>query len=388
MLQGDFFMNILVDDIENQNNESTSKKSKKINQKRVKNLKRVKSGGYRPVLVDESNLSREALDLNESMTFIRVNYMDKNVFVCEQDIASFYLIVYLNQRYPNQMLENYSQIIGEGREKLNIKSRKISELPICFKNQKIKIKLDEDCTLFDLVNQYNLHSVPYSARHALANWYLDTSKFSNLILFVNEIPSNESVLRLQSESKRCVSLICNRIDRLVLNERDPLSFLLHDLVHAYKMFVNDYLFKGQIGFYNAILKIFDNNLLLGKRFIEDLMSSDEMFSDEFNYLISDMNSHSKHLFYYFKAILINAVKRKYNLVNKNDFLRDESLNEFNQMFECFLSCFEMNEEEKSVARQILFEVNSISSKDFDLKETQPFNLLDFSLLDNYFFKLA
>ena len=67
------------------------------------------------------------------------------------------------------------------------------------------IKQSNSITLFDVINNFNLHSVPYSARHSLVYWYL-REKF-DLVLFFNEIPSPRQVLEMQAKSKRCVSLI-------------------------------------------------------------------------------------------------------------------------------------------------------------------------------------
>ena len=63
---------------------------------------------------------------------------------------------------------------------------------------------------------------------------------------VDRIPTSYDVLEMQAAASRCASLITLKLDDLILNERDPLSFLLHDLVHAYKMFSDEMLLKGRI----------------------------------------------------------------------------------------------------------------------------------------------
>ena len=171
-----------------------------------------------------------------------------------------------------------------------------------------------------------------------------------------------------------------------MNERDAFSFLLHDLVHAYKMFNNHILLKGQIGFCKAIMKILENQQ--GKELINDLIKSDESFEENFNYLISDMNSHTKHLFYYFKAILINAFKAKFNL--KEEILNGNSLQEFQTTFNMFLSILKMNEMEKTVACKMLMPLQ-VDNNDLDYKQesnSKGFNVIDFTLLDNYFMNLC
>ena len=378
----EFLLNISIESVIP---EKTKKpKSRHINQREFKKKSR---GGYRPILVDESLLIQEAEKLETPLSLLKDKKLQETHFLSKQDMAAYYLIVYLNQRYPNCFLESYNPIITDNTVKIE-ESQALRNLSINFKSKNVANKLEKlkTETLFELINNFSLHSVPYSARYALVNWYAKSSKYHNLEVFINEIPSSECVLRMQADTKRCVSLICNKIDRLVMNERDPLSFLLHDLVHAHKMYNNDYLMRGQIGFYRAILKIYDDKK--GYELIQQLTANDKKFNDEFDYLISDMNSHPKHLFYYFKAILINAFKRKFKL-EASEFLKDESMCEFNQSFEIILKLFEMNENEKELARKMIVEVNSkyFSGNVTSQKSVDSFNLVDFTLLDSYFLKL-
>jgi hypothetical protein len=124
----------------------------------------------------------------------------------------------------------------------------------------------------------------------------------------------------------------------------------------------------------------------GSRALNQLLDQDDKFSEEFNYLISDMNSHPKHLFYYFKAILIYAFKRKHGLNERSNLLKGESLENFNRTFELFLSLFEMNSLEKEVSRSMI----SLNLEDTLYKKSdsiKPFNLVNFTALDAFFTKL-
>ena len=382
MIQIDFLSNIEIED--KQEKEKNSKINDSNFRKKIKQKYAI-TGGYRPVLVDETSLKNEAIELESRFQLLN-NHNDLN----DQDMVSFYILTYLNQRYPNNLFQNKNAIIADSSK---IKSNDYLNL-ISFKNKNIQSrlsKLENVKTLFDLINNFNLNSVPYSARFTLVNWYLsssiDESNKFKLILFVNKIPTSLDVLKMQSKGQRCVSMIYDKIDSLIMNERDPLSFLLHDLVHAFKMFSNDYLLKGQIGFYRAILKIFNDSN--GCLLLNELIENDKKFADEFDYLISDMNSHPKHLFYYFKAILIYAYKRKYGLDEKADVLCGESLIKFNESFELFLNLFEMNSNEKESCRQMLNVNDSYShfTNNINDKSVERFNLIDFTLLDNFFIKL-
>lgn len=168
-----------------------------------------------------------------------------------------------------------------------------------------------------------------------------------------------------------------------MGERDPFSFLLHDLVHAYKMFGNDYLLNGQIGFYRAMLKLFDPITSVSKKqfILDELLEFDLEFAEQFEYLISDMNSHPRHLFYYFKAILILAFKRRFG-VDKNARLADKPLKEFEELFETILEQFEMSQSEKMIARRVIPEKNT------ETDMLKPTNSMDFAELDKFFINLT
>lgn len=142
------------------------------------------------------------------------------------------------------------------------------------------------------------------------------------------------------------------------------------------MYNSDYLLQGQVGFCRAILKVFDS-----EQANDILASLDDQFHQEFDYLISDMNSHPKHLFYYLKAVLITAFRRKFDAQEN---LTGESLTEFNKLFELVIDQFGMNEQEKSLSRRLIFEVNSRNTQ----TSVESFNLIDFTLLDQFFLNLA
>jgi hypothetical protein len=334
--------------------------------------KKKAKGGYRPALVDQIDLGTESIELTQDMKIL----IDNMSSLCDQDVVSLYLLIYLNKRYPNNFLESSNKIIDSNHSKFaktQSRSRRIGDFNIKWRNNKLAKRLNDHLTLFEFVNSFNLHSVPQSARFSLASWYLEDN--FKLVLFVNKIPTPREVLEMQANAQRCVTIIFDRLDRLVLGERDPLSFMLHDLVHAYKMFHNEYLLKGQIGFSKAISNLLND--VTGAKLINELNESNKDFAHQFDYLISDMNSHWKHLFHYFKATLINAFKAKYKLTTD---LSGQSLEHFERTFEAILDILKMNESEKNVAKSILNENSLFDQKNFALD--------DFYLLENYFIKLS
>lgn len=192
--EDEFFQNISFD------SDSASKTSKHRPKANVVKAKKSPKGGYRPILVDQAQLNKEAAELEP-----QIRHVIYEVSMSDQDKASYFTLAYLNQRYPSNFLESLNPIVKSATPL--VMSRLLSDIPLKFKSDKVcnRLKSLNICSLFDVVNSFDLHSVPYSARFTLVNWYLD-NKF-DLVLFVNKIPSSKQVLTMQANSKRCVSLI-------------------------------------------------------------------------------------------------------------------------------------------------------------------------------------
>ena len=339
-----------------------SKKEKKISTKKFeKKATLKKKGGYRLVSVDLETLKEESTCLSIEINKLAAQWQEKNL--TNQDFVSLYIIIYLNKRYPNKFLESTNQIILDEK----VKSENYNKF-INITSSKIKERLDQTktFTVFDLINRFELHGIPKSSRIALVKWYLNIYDIVPML----EVATVKQVIELQANKKRCVTLPVENLDQLVENHRDALSFVLHDLQHAYKMFDNDVLLKGQVAFSILMLKILDLDL------IQNFLKNDQDFLDSFNYLVSDMNSHTKHLFFHFKTCLLNAFKRKYNLGEK-EHLTGVSLEDFNNNFELILELFEMNNAQKDSARSALF----------NQKVDGQFNSFDFTILNDFFLNL-
>ena len=357
--------NDLIDEFQDKCEEKRKEKNSRNNDKKLDESKRPKKqrrGGYKPVLVPLDELKQESKYLEPKLKSLIQNYQSKHFN--QPDTVSLYILIYIIKRYPQHFLESYDQIYSNKNELDKVQSKSVQQECLDL-NYKLKNRLNQTNTnrVFDIINNYNLHSIPKSARIALVYWYLGLYNIK-LLLYV---PTVEEVVELQSNKERCVSLISESLDDLVEGHRDPLSFALHDLVHAFKMFSNYELLKGQVAFSILMLKVLKSGL------IKDLLENDAEFNENFNYCVSDMNSHSKHLFYTFKSSLINAYKRKFN-VKSNDLLNDQSLEQFNSRFELILNEFEMNVDERESARNML-------------NDNKQFNQFDFTVLNNYFLSL-
>lgn len=143
---------------------------------------------------------------------------------------------------------------------------------------------------------FGFRAVPESAHLSLENWFLQNY---DLVLF-SEVPSVETVLSLQSLGKRCVSVIRDQqsLSSYILGERDPLSFTIHDLIHADHFLRDPHQKNVQIGF-SRLMKELHHFAP-----IQESLISKAAFASQFEYAASDMNSHGAHLCKYLKAILI------------------------------------------------------------------------------------
>ena len=345
----------------------TNKKRLKDNEDKTDKKKHTRSakGGYKLITIGLEELKNEAEYMEIEITKLISKWKDG--YISNQDVVSLYIILYLNNRHPTKFLECMNPIVSNDELKdRNFHSENFNNyINITSNNIKCRLNDTKTYTVFDLVNRFNLHGIPKASRIALTKWYLNIYNIVPML----EVATVEEVIQLQANKQRCVTLPVKDLDKLIENHRDALSFVIHDLQHAYKMFDNQILLKGQVAFSMLMMKIVKIDL------IQSLLSLDDDFLQSFNYLVSDMNSHTKHLFFHFKACLINAFKKKFKL-NQNDHLKGESLDDFNKHFEHILDLFEMNEIQKESARCVLFSKND-----------DQFNCFDFRILNDFFLNL-
>lgn len=164
--------------------------------------------------------------------------------------------------------------------------------------------LHDPITLIDFFSTYRLKNVPESAHRALVKWA--DGEFP--LILKTHVPNALQVLDLQKQNQRVVTtvkdplLLCDYI----LGERDPMSFVIHDLVHADHFFKDPEVRNEQLGFYIKMSNAYNRGCFCN--YLED-----SQFLKDFEYLISDMNSVSLHLLMSFKTILMHAFLRKAGL---------------------------------------------------------------------------
>lgn len=143
------------------------------------------------------------------------------------------------------------------------------------------------------IARYRFLHISHRVNSVLLDW--SDGRF-DLVLADRELDPLR-VLQLQTEGRRCVTCIMPPDDlSQYVHDRDPLSFCLHDLMHAYHFYSNPDWLKPQIGFARLIAES------LARGDFEDLYGAPD-FRQKFEYAYSDMNAHPVHLLKYMRAII-------------------------------------------------------------------------------------
>lgn len=159
--------------------------------------------------------------------------------------------------------------------------------------------------LWNLIQDYRIHGLQDRIQWVLLAW-----KAQKIFLHLTEkIPTPLEILKHQTKGERVVTVFWDpeKIGQQITATKNDFQFTLHDLEHAERFLTQDH--QGQINFYQAL------HQLLLEGHLSDLVK-DPAFCEDFNYLMSDMNSHPEHQRQYLNAILIKAQKRSQFLAAK------------------------------------------------------------------------
>jgi hypothetical protein len=246
--------------------------------------KLLRQGRFRKKLVGLEELEKEAPFIEKEMTSFVQEFNERKMSAPE--LCGIYILIVLNYRRPFHLLGQKISTLTTNHC-LNFPCHR---LPL---NPQILSKVAH-LSIGDIFNQFSLRSTPISVNRALLQW----SKNNYHLELMFKIPGPLEVLDQQVHAKRCVSLLYKShfSKKYILGERDALSFLMHDLIHADHFFHHNECFEGQISFYGLIQK--------EKDFFSDLLNNPK-FHDEFEYLISDMNAYAIHAFKCLKSAIIH-----------------------------------------------------------------------------------
>lgn len=239
---------------------------------------RNRQGSYKKILFTTDQLlsAKERLHI----TLTEMSAMN----LSDQDYTTLYILLFLKERHPINFLQKHNSKTESKNQKWPLL---LDILPPSFDlNQKERTLLQQ-MTGPDLFYDFHLKSIPKSVHRAMIHWYNGEWE----IIKMHHIPSPYELLKIQAKNQRLITLIADeeRIATHILASRDPLSFALHDLMHADQFFNNTDSYKGQLGLYRLMAKNYELEAL------QLLLKSNKQFKKEFDYVISDMNAYIIHL---------------------------------------------------------------------------------------------
>ncbi len=113
------------------------------------------------------------------------------------------------------------------------------------------------------------------------------------------IPTPRELLKMQSEGMRCVTLLRSKnwYAHTFDHRRNLRDFVIHDLEHIWQMFAHPTMTKQQIQFSKKLHEMTENGQF-------DFLINDPQHVAEFNYIISDMNTHPAHMYATLKSLIL------------------------------------------------------------------------------------
>ncbi len=244
-----------------------------------------RAGRFKKKLVSHDELQIESPKIEAALAPLLDLYRQKTI--TDAELVALYVILYLSTRFPGTWL-------GAKRPEMNIAHDMhfpVKSIPLSFE-ENIKKRLPE--TLGELFSGFALRSTPETVNRSLLSW---SAKTYPLILMFH-IPQPSEVLAQQKMGKRCVTIVTKDLNKYVLGERDPLSFTMHDLIHADHFYHDNICYEGQLSLYWFL------DHCLSEGYFDELMTNAD-FKWELEYLISDMNAYAIHSLKCLKAALIH-----------------------------------------------------------------------------------
>jgi hypothetical protein len=249
-------------------------------------MKKVSSrqGRFKKKLVSLDSLLVEAPSIEASLRPFVELYLNQKISAPE--LCGIYILLVQNFRRPYHFLGQEARPLLD-RHEIHFPC---ANLPL----HSFVLKKIGHLSVGDVFNLFSLRSTPQSVNRALIEW----SNKNYLLDLSFNIPSPFDVLTQQSLGKRCVSLLYkkNWSSKYILGERDALSFLYHDLIHADHFYFQNNCFESQISFYGFLEK--------EKIFFTELIKNPK-FYHEFEYLIADMNAYPIHSLKCLKSAIIH-----------------------------------------------------------------------------------
>ncbi|MFN3604080.1 MAG: hypothetical protein ACK4UJ_05155 [Leptonema sp. (in: bacteria)] len=228
-------------------------------------------GKYKKLLISKEELQEELLILKPFLQELKEKYQKR--FSSDQQVALNFFWIYYSYRNNKNKLFN-SKIIK-------------------------KVSIEEPIQFLKSVRFFR---IPDSIRITLLNWFLEKWK----IQLLEYNPDSYEMLVFLSKGYRIVTIDweCALNGEFVFGVRDAFEHFLHDLDHCYNFYKEDHLCFEQKKFFQTLLNFYPD--------VDFFIQKDLQFQKQWEYLISDMNSHPEHLKQYTKAIFYDFFNRYKN----------------------------------------------------------------------------
>lgn len=216
------------------------------------------------------------------------------------ELVSLIVLTYLHHRKGDQFL---SAPFKPSLALTPVSSPFLKDLAISSTwSEKIWRRLPPETSLYQLISQFAFYGIPVSINRALSRWFEDAYPLQ----LWTDVPTPEQLLKIQTNGLRGVTVFEDEkyLSTMINPLRDPFEFILHDLEHADRFFLEPDNNLGQIGFFKKLYQFWQNPEL------RKLYAQDKVFQHEFDYLMADMNSYSVHMMQYMKAISLGYFLRQ------------------------------------------------------------------------------
>lgn len=153
--------------------------------------------------------------------------------------------------------------------------------------------------LYDFFNSSYFKNTKSYTNKALCLWY--QNKFE--LIPMNYVPTPIEVLKLQTQRRRCISLLFQEeeLTHTFEHDRNVLQFMLHDLEHAWQMFSQPPLTTLQVQLSERLLALFEEGVV-------DFLQEHPETKKNLEYIFSDMNTHPEHTVCSLKALILSYFK--------------------------------------------------------------------------------
>lgn len=239
---------------------------------------------YRRFLFTVAELSEKAAQLLPQIRDVELRWRSGQI--SEAEVAAEYILVFLKIFRPRDYLG--------GPHNQNLSDTSIPQQPSL-----PAPSLPPSIAIFA---KHSLRSCPLAVNRSLVAWAQGSYKLKLLA----HIPDAQTLLRFQTAGERIVTCLFKpeELTNWVQDARDPLGFVMHDLIHADHFFRDPCLAAQQVEFYRAVQARYAKGEFTSR------LTEDPAFRERFEYIISDMNSHPAHLEQTLQMALLGAASTK------------------------------------------------------------------------------